>query len=152
MDEAGAFLLRTLEENWIHARQSEEKRAMLANVVLLVITVIQTAMLFVGFTRNTFLLPLFQVLLGIYAIIATMKLYERSQFHILRARKLRARLDELYPDAQVEYLQNVAETEHRRQYPIWMKVRLNSIWSGLYVIVTILALIETTFCILHYAS
>jgi hypothetical protein len=147
MDESAGFVLRALEENWIHARQSEDKRATIATAALFITTAIQIAVQFVGFAANTVLLPVFQALFSIYALLATMKLYERSQFHILRARKLRAHLDELYPNAQVEHLQNVAEVEHRRHYPIWMKVRLNSIWSGLYIGVILLALVEILLCI-----
>src|SRR6266536_2491942 len=105
MNEVTAFLLRVLEENWIHARQSEDKRATIANVVLIITTALQITFTFVGLSRNALPLTLFQAFLGIYALLGTTKLYERSQFHILRARKLRARLDELYPDAQVEQLQ-----------------------------------------------
>ena|SRR6266487_4543422 len=133
-----AFLLCVLEENWLHARQSEDRRAMIANVVIIVTAVIQVAVVFIGWSRNALPLTFFQALLGVYAIAATTKLYERSQFHILRARKLRAHLDELYPDSQVEQLLKSAESEHQTRYAVWMNIRLNTIWSGLHITIMLL--------------
>lgn len=72
------------------------------------------------------------IMLGLYGLLTTAKLYERSQYHIFRARKLRARLDELCPDAQLELLYKSAETEHQGRYPWLMKVRLNTIWLCFY--------------------
>lgn len=132
MTETIAFLQQALEENWIHARQAEEKRAMLANVVLALASATLIALAFIGLGRKALLLTFLLLLLGVYGIVTTMKLYERSQYHIRRARKLRARLDELCPDALVEQTQKAAENEHQADYPWLMHIRLNSIWLGLY--------------------
>ena len=116
--------MRNLEENWILARQAEDKRAMIAHVVLILVTFTLGAF----FVTDRAFLTLLIILLGLYGLLTTVKLYERSQYHIFRARKLRARLDELCPDAQLELLYRSAETEHQWRYPWLVKIRLNTIW------------------------
>ena len=138
MSDSIPFLLRTLEENWILARQAEDKRAVIAHVNIIAITVASGILALVGFKKNALPLTFLLVILGIYGIFATAKLYERSQYHIQRARKLRAKLDKLYPDAQIEMLQKSAENEHRILYPRMMNVRLNIIWLSLHVLIAVL--------------
>lgn len=148
MNESMLFLLRSLEENWIHARQAEDKRAVIASVNVIAAVIASGILALIGFKKNALPLSILLVILGIYGIFATAKLYERSQYHILRARKLRARLDELYPDAQVEMLQKSAENEHRTRYPRLMHVRLNTIWLSLHTLITILGLVYTIILLL----
>jgi hypothetical protein len=143
MSDATAFLLRAMEENWIHARQAEDKRAVIAHVNITAAMVATGIMALVGFKKNALPLTFLLVILGIYGIAATAKLYERSQYHIHRARKLRAKLDELYPDAQVEMLQKSAETEHRVRYPRLMNVHLNTIWLSLHTLIAVLGVVYT---------
>ncbi len=142
------FLLRILEENWRHARLSEEKRATLANLALLITFITQVVLAFTGFNRRVLPLPAFLIVCGIYAFAVNKKLYERAQFHTQRARKLRASLDQALPEAKVETLQTSAEAEHARRYAFWMKVRLHTIWLGLHLLIAVLGIVETLLCLL----
>ena len=137
------LLFRHMEENWLHARQAEEKRAMIATVNLLIASVMNGIVVFTGLSHKTLPLALWMIVLGIYGIATSVKLYERSQFHISRARKLRARLDELCPDAQVEHLQRIAEDEHKLRHPVVMNVRLNNIWVGLHILIAASGILYT---------
>jgi len=137
-----------MEENWRLARQAEDKRATLAAISLIVISGLQSVFVFSGFNLKMLSLTLWMVSLGVYGIVATTKLYERSQFHILRARKLRARLDALCPDAQEEDLQHIAEKEHQQRYPLLSRVRLNSIWICFHSLIIVLGLFDTVVSIL----
>jgi Ca2+/Na+ antiporter len=129
-----AFLMRNLEENWILARQAEDKRAMIALTVLILATLTLGAFFITGRAFLTLLL----ILLGLYGLLTTAKLYERSQYHISRARKLRAQIDELCPDAHLELLYKSAEEEHQARYPRLMKLRLNTIWLCFYAVLIML--------------
>lgn len=80
------FLMRNLEENWILARQAEDKRAAIAYIVLILAILTPGAFLL----TNRLSLTLLLIPLGLYGLLSTANLYERSQYHILRARKLRA--------------------------------------------------------------
>lgn len=143
MTDTNKFLLRSLEENWIHARQSENKRATLANVAIVVVAAIHIALTQTGFNTKALPLTILLIFLGIYGIMANVKLYERQQFHTLRARKLRARLDELCPHAHVQQLQIIAEDEHKIKNAKLMNFRLNNIWLGLHALIATAGIIYT---------
>jgi hypothetical protein len=147
MDETITFLLRAMEENQIHARQAEDKRAVLANIILVLACAAVIAFAFIGLNRRALPLAVLLVVLALYGIIVTLKLYERSRYHILRARSLRARLDELCPDAHVEQLQKLAENEHLKSYPRLVNVRLNTIWLYFYLTLGILGAVLAIACL-----
>jgi hypothetical protein len=146
-DATNRFLLRLLEENWQHAKLSEEKRALVAHLVLVITFTSQVVIVFTGFSKRALPVTCFLILLGVYALAVSRKLYERAQFHTLRARKLRTRLDQMYSEAKVEALQSSAEVEHAERYSFWMHVRLNNIWLGLHILVVILGIAETIVCL-----
>ena len=149
MTETHELLFCTMKENWRLARQAEDKRAVIAALNLVVISGLQSVLVLSNLNLKTLPLALWMIGLGAYGIAATAKLYERSQFHIRRARKLRARLDALCPDAHAENLQQLAEEEHRRTYPLLMRIRLNSIWVGLHSLIIVLGLFDTIWSILR---
>jgi hypothetical protein len=137
-----------MQENWRLSREAEEKRFLLATVNVFLATALQVTIVLTGFHRQIVLLSCWLVLIGIYGVVANLKLYERSQFHIARARKLRAELNDLCPDSELEQLFQRAEQEQKRAYPLLVKVRLNTIWTALHALIGLLGVTYSIFCLL----
>ena len=150
MNDRTTVLIRLMEENWIHTRQSEEKRAIVAIAVLVIASATQITLAFTGFSRMVLPLTIFLFLLGLYGIIFCLKLYERQVFHTLRARKLRSRLDELDPEAGIETLLATAESEHNAAH-LFANVRLHHIWLWLHTLISLLGLVEIVLCFLSFS-
>ncbi len=149
MAETTDILVSMIEENWNHVRHSEDQRATITNLIVIVVSVIQGVLTQTGFTKNALPLTILLVLLGFYGIVTTAKLHERSRFHIKRARKFRDRLDILCPDAHIKLLQQVADEEHQRQHPVLAKrVRLSSLWLALHIFIALLGFIYTIIIII----
>lgn len=146
--EVFSFLLCNMQENWRLSREAEEKRFLLATVNVSLATVLQITIILTGFHRQIALVSCWLVLIGIYGVSANFKLYERSQFHSARARKLRAQLDALYPGGELEQLFQSAELEQKQAYPLLMKVRLNNIWAAVHTLIALLGIIYSIFCLL----
>ncbi|GER88918.1 hypothetical protein KDW_30800 [Dictyobacter vulcani] len=138
MAETHEFLMRAMEENWLLGRQAEDKRMAIATSNFFVASVAHCIYALTGIKRKILPLTLWMFLSGIYGIMTSLKLYERQQFHIHRARKLRARLDILHPNEQVEELLVKSEKEHKKQYPYLINLRLNALWIGLHITITLL--------------
>src|SRR5947209_4221428 len=102
-------LLHMVEEYWTQARHTEDQRAIITNLIVIIATAIHGVLTQTGFRINALPLTILLIILGIYGVVATTKLYERWQFHTHRARKLRRRLDELCPEAQIQILQTAAD-------------------------------------------
>jgi|SRR5581483_1010324 len=143
------FLLHLMEENRLLDRKAEDKRATIATVNLIVASALHGVFVFTGFSQRVLPLTIWMVILGTYGIASSLKLYERSQYHILRARKFRTRLHELCPDAQVEALLYLAEDEHKVRNPFLKKIRLNTIWIALHNVITVLGIIYTAICFMR---
>ena len=144
MTETTDFLLAEAQENWAQARQSEDQRAVISNLIIIIATVIHGVLTQTGFTKNALPLTILLIFLGLYGIVASAKLYERHQFHIHRARKLRLRLDELHPDAQVKKTLDEASKEHWANYPfLSQRIRLHIVWLTLHTLIATLGVIYT---------
>jgi hypothetical protein len=132
------FLVACMNEDRIRARDAEHRRAFIAHLSIAVTVITNVVIAFTGFQRNTVPLTISLILVGIYGLLANLKLYERSQYHDLRARKLRIRLDELNPDAQSETTHKEAEQEHKQNYPRLTQTRLSSIWLSVHGVAILL--------------
>ena len=144
MADATEILMSMIEENWNHVRHSEDQRATITNLIVIVVSIIQGVLTQTGFAKNALPLTFLLIILGLYGVVTTAKLHERGRFHIKRARKFRERLDVLCPDAQIKLLQQVADEEHRSQHPILAKrVRLSSLWLILHGFIAILGITYT---------
>ncbi|MEO8970226.1 MAG: hypothetical protein ABI406_01355 [Ktedonobacteraceae bacterium] len=145
--ETFSFLLCNMQENWRLSREAEEKRFLLATVNVFLATALQITIVLTGFHRQTLLVSCWLVIIGIYGIVANLKLYERSQFHISRARKLRAKLDSLSSDAELEHLFQSAEQEQKQAYPLLMNIHLNTIWTALHALIALSGVIYSILCL-----
>jgi hypothetical protein len=142
------FLLSCMEENRRRASDAEDKRAFIAHLSIGAVALTSVAIAFVGFNPRVVPLTVLLILAGIYGILASLKLYEISQYHDARARKLRRRLDELHQDAHAEMVQKEAESEHRLRYPRLAKTRLNYIWLCVHAVAILLGICYTIICII----
>lgn len=138
-----------MEENWRLANQAEQMRLVVATGNLLLATVLQMGVAFLGLSQRALLLTGWMILLGVYGVFAGRKLYEREAYHRLRVRKLRARLNDLYPDAELEKIFKDVEQEHKQIYPRLMYIRLNAIWIMLYAMTALLGVVESVLCLLR---
>lgn len=92
------FLLELYNDQWNQARQSEEQRSTIANLVL----VLATALIALLNTDKTLeisinkpLISIFLLLLGVFGIAISAKLYERYNLHTTRARVYRLAVDSI---------------------------------------------------------
>ena len=110
--------------------------------------ILSVVVAFVGWNGKIAPLSILLIFIGIYGTITSIKLYERSQYHDARARKLRERLDELLPDAHIGEALKSVDDEHRRRYPYVMKTRLSAIWICVHVATIAFGIIATVLCVL----
>lgn len=144
------ILMSMIEENWNQIRHSEDQRATITNLIIIIVSVIHGVLTQTGFTKNVLPLTLFLIILGLYGIVITAKLYERTQMLVNRARKYRHRLNELLPEAHVELLKKAADEEHFKRFPIISKkIRLSRLWLALHGMIVILGIIYSVIILIR---
>lgn len=144
MADSTDIFLKILEQSWTQARQSEDQRAFLTNLIVLISAAIYGVLTQTGFAKRALPLTIALIVLGLYGAIASEKFYERYRHHIYRAGAIRKRLEELYPDSQIEKLMDNADREHSSKYPILArKIHLHSLWLVLHLLIAASGLIYT---------
>jgi hypothetical protein len=142
------FIQQQMEENFYLANQAERMRLVVAISNVVFATALQISIGMLGLERRALPLTGWMICLGIYGVFAGMKLYERENYHRLRVRKLRGKLNDLYTDAELEKLFKEIEQEHRQIYPRLMDLRLNTILIALHALIALLGVIYSIFCLL----
>ena len=95
-------------------------------------------------------MTLLLIILGLYGIVVTAKIYERTQMQVNRARKYRHRLDELVPDARLELLKKVADEEHFNRFPVMSKkIRLSRLWLALHGMIVLLGIVYSVIILIR---
>jgi hypothetical protein len=136
-------LLKFVEQQWVEAKQSEDQRAAITNVILLIVAAVVGFMAQKSLSRSHLLLSSLLIVLGLYGAIASAKLYERHQFHIERLKYWRKKLNELHPKTELEALKELAVQSHNARFP-WLKnVRLYYLWVFLHLIIMIAGIVIT---------
>lgn len=119
------------------ARQADIQRATLTNIILLLASAgigivaqqgLQPAMLVVT-------LPMF--VLGLCGAAASLKFHERAAFHMLHARWLREKIDELHPELELEHGLERLKREHRARFRLLENPWLWTVWLALHASITV---------------
>ena len=107
------------------------------------ITITAGALAFIGskgFIIDSMPIAIFIVILGVYGLIFSAKLYERWDFHIVRARYWHNRIIELHPDIQLLELKRKADNEHKLNFPKLNKFHLFRLWLGLHIVIILMGI------------
>ncbi len=151
MTDTGETVLHLFEEERRMGRQSEDQRASIASLVIVIVSVINGVLTQTGFHLKSLPLVILLILLGSYGMIFSAKLYERWTLHDRRAAKFRTRLDELFPEAQIQVILKTSDEEQDKSYPILSrKIRLYRLWIGIYSLIVLQGVIYSLIIILNH--
>jgi len=144
MTETIDVLLKMYENDMSWAKQAEDQRTAITNIILLVASIIigvipQSG----GLSKETLPVALLLVALGIYGAVISQKLYERFRFHYGRARYHRRKLNDLLPDAEIIKSMEAAENEHKKKHKWLYRLSFNRLWMSMYIAIAAFGLILT---------
>ncbi|TMC46824.1 MAG: hypothetical protein E6J20_20565 [Chloroflexi bacterium] len=141
MESTLEVLLGLYREERDQGRQSEDQRAGLTNLVLIISGALFAFVANLKFQLAAALPAMFIVIIGLYGCFGSLKLYERFQLHQERASAIRRRIDALVPDATVEQLRRDAAAKHRGEYGFLYKIHLNWVWIALNLLIALSGLV-----------
>jgi len=145
MNETTEILVHIMEQQLSQAKQSEDQRANITNVIVLIAAAIQGVLTQTGLAKNALPLTITLIAIGIFGVVATVKLYERFRYHYEVMRQVRKKLETLNPDTTIRACMDAAWLEHRKKHPVTStKIRLYAVWSALHIIIVILGITYTS--------
>ena len=148
MTDVNDVLLRLYEEQRSQARQSEDQRATISNIVLVIASAILGFVSQNGLVLTTLPLTVLLIVIGLYGAVASEKLYERFRFHANRSSYLRKQIDKLNPKVSCLKIFSEADNAHHKEYPVLLKIRVHVIWLLLHIAITMAGLILTTLVVI----
>ncbi|MPR11722.1 hypothetical protein [Microvirga tunisiensis] len=135
-DEDKAFLdlaWKMYNEQATQARQHETLRSNIATVLFgLAATIVGLHQFRAGEVFSNVVIAAFLLLIGIFGILVSSKLYERNRFHVARLRAYRLAIDDKLKQLGIDPLSPIGgagDREHRRGYRRLERVRLNVLWN-----------------------
>ncbi|GCE18620.1 hypothetical protein [Dictyobacter kobayashii] len=149
MSETTDILINVAEQEFAQAKQSEDQRASITGLIVVVASAIQGGLTQTGLTRSALPLTLMLIAIGTFGALASIKLYERFRRHVRLKFLIRQRLEELYPDTKLQALLDLTRKEQQKDFPFLRGVRLYLIWVWLHFFIIILGIIYTIIALLH---
>ncbi len=149
MSETTDILINAADREFGQAKQSEDQRANITGLVVVVASAIQGGLTQTGINKNALPLTIMLIVLGIFGVLASMKLYERARRHLRLGFLIRQKLEELHPDTQLSLLLETTRKEQQEEFPVLRSIRLYIIWTILHCLIMVLGIIYTTIAILH---
>jgi len=144
MSDTTEILIHMMEQQLSQAKQSEDQRSNITNFIILIAVAIQGVLSQTGFTRQSLPLTITLIVVGIFGVIATAKLYERFRYHYEVMRQIRKKLEELHPDATIRACLDAAWEAHIKKHSILpSRIRLHVVWSTLHILIAALGVIYT---------
>ncbi len=140
-------LLKICEMQWGFARQTEDQRAQITNIVLLITSVVIGFIAQKGLSFDVLPLTVLLIALGIYGAVASEKLYERFGFFRARIDVVEKKLDKLRPGAELLKLWQDAHAVNAREFPRLNKLRLHHLWLVLHLGIAVTGIILTAFVV-----
>ncbi|BCM90583.1 hypothetical protein IAD21_02437 [Abditibacteriota bacterium] len=140
-------LMTLIEQHWEDMRHVEEQREAITNMILVIDAATIGFIAQKGFGGSSFLLCLLLVLLGIYGIVATLKLYERHQLHQERLELWYVEVDRMHPNAKLLQVRQDAYRTNSLNFPRIYKVRLHRLWVGFNICIIVAGVVLFFVCI-----
>ncbi len=93
-----------------------------------------------GFGERTVAVAAFIMVLGIYGMLTTRKLYERSFYHFYRSRECLDELDRLVGEGTIQTVKSQAGEKSKEQFPYMSKMANHQVWMGLHFLIFVFGL------------
>ncbi|MFE6178834.1 hypothetical protein [Streptomyces sp. NPDC056464] len=132
MADASDVILEIWRDQRQAAVQSENQRATMSNIVILVVAAGLGLISQKGVSSSSLAVTVPMMFLGLYGVIACLKFRERFDLHNKLASQLRVQLVALHPGLDFEPTWRQAYGQHLAKYPRLFKIRLYGLWVVLH--------------------
>jgi len=143
MREELEVLAQVREEYVAQARHHELQRATVANLLVGMAGAILAVLGHLRFDASALPLAVFLMLIGVYGVLISAKLYERLRRALTHAKLFHAKLDEMCGGVELLQIKRAAMKEHDCDFPRMSKRSLHWLWHWLFIGIALLGLAST---------
>ncbi|MFJ5803784.1 hypothetical protein [Streptomyces decoyicus] len=113
-------------------RQTENQRATLTNIIIVVVAAGLGFIAQTGLRTSMLVVTLPMLGLGLYGALACLKFHERSAFHVGQSKGLRRKISSQFPALNIEAGLTETSRAQRTRFPRLRKVRSYMVWVVLH--------------------
>lgn len=136
-------LLFFCNEYWEEIRHTENQRATLTNLIILIASAVLGLFVQWGLSKAFIPLAILLILLGLYGAAITLKLYERYNFLQNRLYLFYNKINDLHPNAEFLKLRADADAKHKEQFPKLSRMRVHQLWLTIHAAISIAGIVIT---------
>jgi len=142
-------LLKTyMQETNNEMRHNEDMREKVSSIILSLAILISGFVIQQKLADYTIILSIFIIILGLFGAGMTKKLYSIHQFGQQRLNEWYEYLKIQYPDQQIFIYRQIADDKTKKRFPILSKIRHNTFWVILNLIISCIGVILLTLSLL----
>jgi hypothetical protein len=131
-------LLEYWKEQRAQARHTEVQRAVLTNLILLIVAASLGFIAQQGLRRTALAVSILLILLGIFGVMTTVKYYERYNHHIEQAKEFSLQIARLYPGCDHEAILAPVRARSDAKIGRFGLLRLYRLWIALHFLVALI--------------
>ena len=135
MADATDVLLKACEIHYAEAKQAEDQRATLTNIVLLIASAIVGVVAQKGLSKGLLPLSILLILIGVYGAFVSIKQYQRRHLHLDLVDGYFKKIAKLHPTSQLVELSDQVRVEDKQSHPILSKLHVNHLWIALHLVI-----------------
>lgn len=135
------ILVELIKSNLDEIRHTENHRANITNIILIIVGGVLALLSNDKLDNQTLYVSVFLIFLGLFGVFVTRKLYERQKWYMGRVSDLYGRIDLLDKELKIQELYHNHELRHKRENKFYSKVRMNTLWTAVFLFVVVLGVI-----------
>ena len=149
MSDEKDIILAYIDRQWSQAKQCEDQRSLAANIILPVFGAIQWYIVQRNFDSPCLALAVLLMAASSYGLILTEKYYERFRLHAARVGEAMNALVRMYPDADLNMLEEAAKVKHLKSHALMYSINLHILWRLFFGLLIALAFLNLIIILDH---
>jgi hypothetical protein len=155
-------LLRMYDEHAKQARQHEDQRERMTNLILIVAGALITFISYNGLKADSLIASIALIILGAYGYLFSLKHYERNRYHTTIMKAFRDGIDQELgsPSSIIARLRNSGAEKHKENEAVYDKhmkerlrnIRLFRLWAGLPLLVAVFGLVLSALILVNFLA
>lgn len=143
------IVIAFIKENLSEIRNTENHRNNITSIILVLVGGILSIVSDNKLSLDYLPLTIFIIVIGLFGILVTRKLYERQKWYMGRVDSLYKQIDKLDPNLKIQDTYKELSDKHERTFKLYSNVRMNFLWTLIHFFVLVIGIVLTVFSIIN---
>lgn len=138
-----------IKENLSEIRHTENHRNNITSIILILVGGILSIISANKLSLHLLPLTIFIIIIGLFGILVTRKLYERQKWYMGRLDSLYEQIDKLDSKLKIKNTYETYAQQHVLKFNFYSKVRMNFLWTLIHFFIIIMGIVLTIISVIN---